>query len=385
MSSLFLHKIKDKMKKISIILFAITLILAGCQEDQGYYLSGNISGIDDGKKVFISEYDAETNSAKAIDTAVIQNGKFEKDMGEIDLPKLSFLRFEGLNGNVIYISENQKINFTIDKDSLREAKISGGKENKALSEYLNHLKEVNKKMGKMQQDMRQAMMDQDTEKLESLREAQAEYRDNDENFKKELFNRNKDSYLSVMILNDMLKMRTLSSSEVREMYNGISDRIKETPMAENLASALEAAKAAEVGSKAPEFSAPTPEGEQLALNDNLGKITIVDFWAAWCKPCRIENPNLVKTYNKYKDQGLNIISVSLDRPGQKERWIQAIKDDNLEQWDHVSNLQFWNDPIAKKYKISAIPATFVLDENGVIVAKNLRGTALENKIGELLQ
>ena len=385
MSSLFLHKITDKMKKISIIFFAITLILVGCQEDQGYYLSGNISGLEDGKKVFISEYDAETNSAKALDTAVIQNGKFEKDMGEIDLPNLSFLRFEGLNGNVIYISENQKINFTIDKDSLREAEISGGKENKALSEYLNHLKEVNTKMGKMQQDMRQAMMDQDTEKLESLRQEQAEYRDNDENFKKELFNRNKDSYLSVMILNDMLRMRTLSSSEVREMYNGISERIKETPMAENLASALESAKAAEVGSKAPEFSAPTPEGDQLALNDNLGKITIVDFWAAWCKPCRIENPNLVKTYNKYKDQGLNIISVSLDRPGQKERWIQAIKDDNLEQWDHVSNLQFWNDPIAKKYKISAIPATFVLDENGVIVAKNLRGTALENKIGELLQ
>ncbi|MDR5590603.1 TlpA disulfide reductase family protein [Christiangramia sp. SM2212] len=373
------------MKKISILFFALTLILVGCQEDQGYYLSGDISGVEDGKKVFISEYDAETNSAKAVDTTVIKNGKFEKEMGETDLPVLSFLRFEGLNGNVIYISENEKINFTIDKDSLREAKVSGGSENEALQEYLNHLKELNRKMGKMQQEMRQAMMDQDTAKLTSMRETQSELRDNDENFKKELFNRNKDSYLSVMLLNDMLKMRTLGSSEVRDMYDQISDRIKETPMAMNLAKALESAKAAEVGSKAPEFTAPTPEGEELALNSNLGKVTIVDFWAAWCKPCRVENPNLVRTYNKYKDQGLNIISVSLDRPGQKERWLQAIKDDKLEQWDHVSNLQFWNDPIAKKYKISAIPATFILDENGVIVAKNLRGTALENKIGELLQ
>jgi len=155
-------------------------------------------------------------------------------------------------------------------------------------------------------------------------------------------------------------------------------------MAQNLKQTLEKYKAAEIGSKAPEFTGPTPQGEELALKNNLGRVTIVDFWAAWCKPCRVENPNLVKTYNKYKDQGLSIISVSLDRPGQKEKWLKAIKEDKLEQWNHVSNLQHWNDPIAKKYKISAIPATFILDENGVIVAKNLRGDELENKIGELL-
>ncbi len=225
----------------------------------------------------------------------------------------------------------------------------------------------------------------DTAKFASLRKTQLEFRDNDANFKKELFNRNKDSYLAVMLLTDMVKMKTLSNAEVREMYSEVSDRIKETPMAKNLEEFLEQNKAIEVGSKAPEFSGPTPDGESLALNDNLGKVTIVDFWAAWCKPCRVENPNLVRTYNKYKDQGLSIVSVSLDRPGQKDRWIQAIEDDNLEQWSHVSNLQYWNDPIAKKYKINAIPATFILDENGIIVAKNLRGDALENKIGELIQ
>ena len=373
------------MKKLSIAFFALTLLLIGCQEDKGYFLNGTISGLEDGKQVYISEYDAETNSTKAIDTTTIKDGKFELDMEDQDLPKLNFLRFEGVNGNVIFISENQKISFDVNKDSLRNTKVSGGKENKALSEYLNHLNELNRKMGNMQQDMRDAMISKDTAKLASLREAQLELRDNDENFKKELFNRNKNSYLSVMLLTDMMKMRTLSSSEVREMYEGVSDRIKETPMGKNLKQTLEQSKAAEIGSKAPEFSGPTPEGDELALKDNLGKVTIVDFWAAWCKPCRIENPNLVRTYNKYKDEGLNIISISLDRPGQKDKWIQAIEDDKLEQWDHVSNLQFWNDPIARQYRVSAIPASFVLDENGVIVAKNLRGDALENKIGELLQ
>lgn len=373
------------MKKIAILLSAFTLILTSCEEDKGYFLSGNITGVEDGKQVYISEYDAPNNSTTIVDTATVQNGKFELDMEEKDLPILNFLRVEGVNGSVLFISENQKINFNINTDSIRNAEVSGGSENKALQEYLGHLKELNRKMTSMQQDMRQAMMDKDSAKLNSLREAQVELRDNDKNFKKELFNRNKDSYLGAMLLTDLLKTRTLTSAEVREMYTELSDRIKETPIATSTKETLDQFKAAEVGSKAPEFSGPTPEGKEIALNDKLGKVTIVDFWAAWCKPCRVENPNLVRTYNKYKDQGLNIISVSLDRPGQKDRWIKAIEEDNLGEWNHVSNLQFWNDPIAKKYRVSAIPATFILDENGVIVAKNLRGDALSNKIGELLQ
>lgn len=113
----------------------------------------------------------------------------------------------------------------------------------------------------------------------------------------------------------------------------------------------------------------------------MGKVTIVDFWAAWCKPCRAENPNVVKVYNKYKDQGLSILGVSLDRS--EEAWKKAIEEDGL-TWNHVSNVQYF-DEIAALYNVNAIPATFILDENGVIVAKNLRGEALEEKIGELLQ
>ena len=132
---------------------------------------------------------------------------------------------------------------------------------------------------------------------------------------------------------------------------------------------------------APLFDGPDPDGGTFSLEDRLGKITIIDFWASWCRPCRVENPNLVRLFNKHKDKGLQIIGVSLDRT--KPKWIQAIADDGL-VWDHVSNLQFWNDPIAKLYKVSAIPATFILDENGVILTRDLRGPMLERKIDELL-
>lgn len=373
------------MKKIVILISAVVLGLTGCEEDKGYLLKGTIDGVENGKKIYISELDGKNRSPKAVDTVTVTDGKFELDMEDPELPNLSFLRVEGVNGNVVFISENQTIRFDINKDSIRDTEVIGGEENKALYEYLGQLKELNRKMTKMQNEMRQAMMQKDTAKLKSLQEAQVELRDNDKNFKQELFQRNKDSYIAVMILTDMLNMRTHSSAEVREMYAEVSDRIKKTDLAQSLKENLDSYSASEIGSKAPPFSGPNPEGEELALEENLGKVTVIDFWAAWCKPCRVENPNLVRTYNKYKDQGLNIISVSLDRPGQKDKWLQAIEDDNLEQWDHVSNLQFWNDPIAKKYGVRAIPATFVLDENGVIVAKNLRGDELANKIGELLE
>lgn len=379
MSKIILH-----MKKLGILFFGFALLLTGCQEDQGYYLSGSIDGIEDGKKVYISERDESTRSLKPIDTTTIKNGKFEIDMEDTDLPGLSFLQFEGVNGNVVFISENEKINFDINKDSLRNAKITGGKENKALAEYLDHLKDLNQKMLGLQQKMRQAAIDRNSEELNSIRNAKAELRDNDKNYKEELYKRNTDSYVGVMLLSDMLTMKSHSGPEVRDMYANLSDRLKETALAKSLKENLDNSLAVEVGSKAPTFTAPNPDGEELSLDENLGKVTVVDFWAAWCKPCRIENPNLVKTYNKYKDQGLNIISVSLDRPGQKDRWLKAIEEDNLEQWSHVSNLKFWNEPVAKKYQVKAIPATFILDENGVIVAKNLRGDALANKIGELL-
>ena len=139
----------------------------------------------------------------------------------------------------------------------------------------------------------------------------------------------------------------------------------------------------QIGDKAPDFSAPSPEGDQVKLSAIKGKVTIIDFWASWCKPCRIENPNLVKLYKEYHSKGLEIISVSLDRETQKEYWIKAIEKDQL-NWYNVSNLKFWQDPIAKAYGVNSIPATFILGENGILIAERLRGAELDAKIKSLL-
>lgn len=372
------------MKKLVFVFSAIVLLMAGCDKDNGYSLSGNVDGFEDGTQVYISELGENSRNPKVVDTAVIKNGSFEIDLEDRDVPNLSFLQFEGANGSVLYIAENQKISFNIDKDSIQNAKVSGGKENEALNDYMDYFKQLQRKYMKIQGESRQAMMKRDTAKLKELQNAQLEIRDNDKLKKEELFNRHKDSYVGLMILSDMLSMKTNSPNEVKQMFEELPKELQETTLGKNLKENLDRMSAAEIGSKAPDFSGPTPEGNEESLADNMGKVTIVDFWAAWCKPCRAESPNLVKVYNEYKDKGLKIISVSLDRPGQKDKWVDAIKEDNLGQWTHISHLQFWQEPIARKYGVTSIPATYILNDQGVIVDKNLRGDDLDKKIGEML-
>jgi peroxiredoxin len=136
-----------------------------------------------------------------------------------------------------------------------------------------------------------------------------------------------------------------------------------------------------IGKKAPDFTANNPEGKPFRLSENLKGYTLIDFWASWCGPCRKENPNVVAAYKEFHDKGFNIIGVSLDK--KKENWIKGIKDDNLD-WQHVSDLKFWNSEIAKLYGVRAIPGNYLIDSKGIIVAKNLEGEELKTTLKTLL-
>lgn len=135
-----------------------------------------------------------------------------------------------------------------------------------------------------------------------------------------------------------------------------------------------------VGSEAPEIRLPNPEGQEISLSSLRGKYVLIDFWAAWCRPCREENPNVLASYLKYKDKGFEILGVSLDRT--KEAWVKAIEDDGL-IWKHVSDLQYFNSEAAQSYQINAIPATYLIGPDGKIVGKNLRGESLNQKLAEI--
>ena len=134
------------------------------------------------------------------------------------------------------------------------------------------------------------------------------------------------------------------------------------------------------GAEAPDFTMNTPEDQPLSLKDLRGKVLLIDFWASWCGPCRRENPNVVKAYNKYHEKGFDVLGVSLDKD--KKRWLDAIEKDGL-IWHHVSDLKGWANAAAQLYGVRSIPHTVLLDKDGKIIARNLRGAALEQKLAEI--
>lgn len=167
-----------------------------------------------------------------------------------------------------------------------------------------------------------------------------------------------------------------------DLANGYAQHIDVLESQYNQLAALQNVK---VGEPAPDITLPSPDGKEYSLSDLKGQVVLLDFWASWCRPCRMENPNVVKVYHKYKDQGFTVFSVSLDRPGQKERWEDAIKKDGLAWPYHVSDLQYWNSAAAKMYGVSGIPRAFLIDRDGNIASTRVRGAEqIEAELKKLL-
>ena len=172
--------------------------------------------------------------------------------------------------------------------------------------------------------------------------------------------------------------------KVEPLYDALPASTKTWPSAIEFKEKIELVKKTGVGRVAMDFTQNDTLGKPVSLTSLKGKYLLVDFWASWCGPCRAENPNLVKTYNKFRDKGFHIIGVSLDNPGQMEKWMKAIHDDGL-YWTQVSDLNGWKNEVAILYGIRAIPQNFLLDPEGKIIAKNLNGEELDAKLAEFVE
>lgn len=175
----------------------------------------------------------------------------------------------------------------------------------------------------------------------------------------------------------------IDPAKIEPVYNMLSPSIKAFPSAVSLKDRIDIAKKTAVGTYAMDFTQNDTLGKPVSLSSFKGKYVLVDFWASWCGPCRRENPNVVKVFNKFKDNNFTILSVSLDRPEAKDKWLAAIHKDGL-TWTHVSDLKYWDNAVAKQYGIRAIPQNLLLDPQGKIIAKNLRGEDLDVKLTEIL-
>jgi len=164
--------------------------------------------------------------------------------------------------------------------------------------------------------------------------------------------------------------------------NMISPKAKENYFGRIALKTIDDSNVGSIGSSALDFTQKDVNNNDVALSSYRGKYVLLDFWASWCGPCRQENPNVLKAYQKFKDKNFTVLGVSLDRA--KDPWLKAIKDDRLE-WTHVSDLKFWSNEVAVKYKIQSIPQNYLLDPNGVIIGKNLRGEELQSRLEELFK
>lgn len=368
------------MKKLAILLISAT-VLVSCNQlkENEYRLEVTADGVEDGKKVYIKKSD-EKNAPVTVDSTVVKEGKFTIS-GFSESPELHYVFIDSITGNFGYIAEPGMINVVAYKDSIAKSIMGGTPNNDDFNTFLTESKSIANRIDAIRKEYVEASKSRDTVSINTLAEAFNELMVEAGDFEIKFIKDHPDSFMSVLILERILFKGGRTAEEVKELFDPLNEAIKTTRSGKNISTRLDALLVTSVGAIAPDFKAPTPDGATLSLSEAKGKVTIIDFWASWCKPCRAENPNVVELYNKYHDKGLNIIAVSLDKTA--EDWKEAIEADGL-PWKHVSNLKYWQDPIARQYNIRSIPATFVLDADGKIIAKGLKVMEFESQIATLL-
>jgi len=367
------------MRKILLFLMFIPFINACSQKSTnnlGFEINGTIKDYNSG---IITIKKRSNGKWLTIDSTHAKKGAFELT-GKIGEPELLYLFF-GSNKKIkaVFI-ENSKITFTGDINNLAASTINGSKSHKVFSQFTNEIKVFENKSSDLYNQYIEAKKIDNKDLVKKIQESYYKLDDEKTSFIKNYVSTHNKSFVTPYIISHHL-IFGLDANQLDSILNTLDKKLNSSVYVIQMNERLVVLQNVAIGKQAPDFTLNDTLGNPISLSSLKGKYVLIDFWAAWCSPCRAENPNNVKLYKKYKNKGFEIFGVSLDNS--KKAWINAIKKDGL-TWPQVSDLIGWKSKAGKLYGVQSIPHTVLLDKNGKIIAKNLRGEELNEKIAELL-
>ena len=359
------------MRKLLLSIDAPSMTHAASNAQTAYKVTGTVEGMPDGKAIIAT---VNGSSLDTLAKADVKNGSFEFT-GNVSEPTGAYIMVIGQRGAIPFMLENANITVNAGQAGLT---VTGSEGQKIYDQFMAINTTTQQEAMKLQQEYQAANGDQ--AKMQAVQEAYAKLMTDAQAKETELIKANPDSYVSTFVI--VSSMGQMEYEQLKERYNLLGEKAKASAQGKAIAAQIAKLESTAIGQIAPNFTITTPEGESISLYDIKGKVKLIDFWASWCGPCRKENPHVVEIYKEYHPKGLEIFGVSLDN--NKEAWVKAIADDGL-VWKHGSDLKGWQSAPAQLYSVSGIPHTVLLDENNKIIAKNLRGDELKQKIAELLK
>jgi thiol-disulfide isomerase/thioredoxin len=363
------------------LLLTCCLLHAGSvhPSDSAYTLKGKIEGLSDG---WIWLYHRQTDNK--IDSALVKNGSFVIK-GYCSAPEYCLLGIPGVNNRkewrLGFFLQSGELSLTAKKDSLSTAAITGSAIQDEFIQFNFGQKDIDAADEKLSAAYKAARMKDDQRQMDSVEKVSVTLEKQRSEYVKGYAASHPDSYVTAFSIYSSFSYNPVAA-ELGALYKGLSPGIQDSYFGKKIKESYDAAELTDTGKLAPAFIQNDATGKQVSLASFKGQYVLLDFWASWCGPCRAENPNVVKAYNTYHPKGFAILGVSLD--DNKDKWLAAVKKDQL-AWTQVSDLKGWQNSVAGLYGVKGIPMNFLLDKNGRIIAKGLRGEDLEKTLGELLK